>query len=480
MLDSPTTLPLIRNTIALVFWVTLGTVVVGVLLATLVACTDLPGKRFWMVAFTLPLGVPAFVSSYTWVAAGYEFFPRSTFIYGLRGATIVLVLSLYPYVYLPAVAALREMDASQEWVARALGRGPLQAYVEVTLPRLRRAVSGGALIVALHMLAEFGALELLRYRTLTTAIMQRATVLGSPDSARALSIVLALAALLLLAGDLLIFKSASTPVRVGGGVAQERIPWRLGRWSALLLAASTLVVAVSLGVPLYGMIKGALEIVGGQEVVDWSALGAATWTTAKYAVWTALVVALAALPISLLIVRWPGRLMVGIERAAWVAHSLPGAVVSLGLVYFAVRWAQPLYQTSALLIAGYAVLYLPIAIGAQRVGLENASETYDRISRTLGRGAIGTFLSVTLPLAMPGIVVGVMLVMLNVSKELTMTLLLRPTGSHTLASKLWTTTNGEVLDFTAAAPYAITIILITAVPTWLLIRGSLSSTRQRG
>ena len=481
MLDSPTTMPLIRNTIQLVVWVTLGTVVVGVLLAVLVTCTDLPWRRFWMVIFTLPLGVPAFVSSYTWVAAGYEFFPRSTFIYGLRGAVIVLVLSLYPYVYLPTVAALRDLDASQEWVARALGRGPIQAFIEVTLPRLRRAISGGALIVALHMLAEFGALELLRYRTLTTAIMQRATILGSPESARALSIVLALAALLLLAGDLFLFKSTSTPVRVGGGVAQERVPWRLGRWSSLLVVASALVVVVSLGVPLYGMVKGAIEIVGGNEVVDWGALGSATGTTAGYALWTAVVVALAALPISLLIVRWPSRWMVAIERAAWVAHSLPGAVVSLGLVYFAVRWANPVYQTSSLLVAGYAVLYLPIAIGAQRVGLENASETYDRISRTLGRGAIGTFLSVTLPLAMPGIVVGLMLVMLNVSKELTMTLLLRPTGSHTLASKLWTTTNGEVLDFTAAAPYAITIILLTAVPTWLLIRGSLStSLRGRG
>ncbi len=479
MLDSPTTVPLIKNTIWLVVWVTLGTVVIGVLLAVLVTATDLPWRRFWMVTFTLPLGIPAFVSSYTWVAAGYEWFPQSTFIYGLRGAVIVLVLSLYPYVYLPTVASLRELDASQEWVARALGRGPVRAFVEVTLPRLRGAISGGALIVALHMLAEFGALELLRYRTLTTAIMQRATVLGSPDSARALSIVLAIAALALLAADLLVFRASSSPVRVGGGVAQERVPWRLGAWKALAMPVSAAVVVVALGVPLYGMIRGAYEIVAGQEIVDWSALGAATTTTAEYALATAFVVALAALPISLLSVRYPGRLMVVVERAAWIAHSLPGAVVSLGLVFFAVRWLHPLYQTSALLVAGYAVLYLPIAIGAQRVGFQHATESYDRIARTLGRGPIGAFLSVTLPLAMPGIVVGLMLVMLNVAKELTMTLLLRPTGSHTLASKLWTTTNGEVLDFTAAAPYAITIVLVTAVPTYLLVRSSLSPSGRR-
>lgn len=479
LLSSPTTAPLIQNTIQLAFWVTLSSVVVGVLLAVLVTCTDLPGRRVWMVLFTLPLGVPAFVSTYTWVAAGYEWAPQSTFIYGLRGSVLILTLSLYPYVYLPTVAALRGLDASQESVARALGRGPVSAFLEVTLPQLRRAISGGALVIALHMLAEYGALELLRYRTLTTAIVQRATVLGSLDSARALSIVLTFGALILLAGDYLLFRSATTPVRIGGGVAQTRVPWRLGPWTPLMLLAAVTVVVVSLGVPLYGMGKGFVEIAFGTVSVDTGALLAATWTTARYAIAAALLVTLAALPISLLAVRYPGRRVLAIERASWIAHSLPGVVVSLGLVFFAVRWLHPLYQSSTLLVIGYSMLYLPIAVGAQRVGLTQASEQYDRIARTLGRSPVSTFISVTLPIALPGIVAGIMLVMLNVAKELTMTLLLRPTGAQTLATKLWTTTNGEVLDFTTAAPYAITMIAMTAVPTYLLIRTSLSPARSQ-
>jgi len=474
LLSTPTTIPLIRNTLLLAFWVTLSCVVLGVSLAVLVVCTDLPGRRVWAVLFTLPLGVPAFVATYTWVAAGYALTPQSTFIYGLRGSVIILTLSLYPYVYLPTVAALRGLDGNQEAVARALGRGPLLAFAEVTLPQLRRAISGGALIIALHMLAEFGALELLRYRTLTTAIVQRATVLGSLDSARALSIVLTFGALILLTGDYLLFRNASAPVRVGGGVSQSRVPWRLGILSPLYLLASTAVVAVSLGVPLYGMINGLYTIAVGRGTVDQGALLAATWTTIQYAVSAALLVTLAALPISLLVMRYPGRGVVLIERAAWVAHSLPGVVVSLGLVFFAVRWLHPLYQSSPLLVIGYAILYLPIAVGAQRVGIGQASVQYDRIARTLGRNPIATFLSVTLPLALPGVIAGAMLVMLNVAKELTMTLLLRPTGSQTLAIELWMTTNGEVLDFTAAAPYALTMIAMTAIPTWLLVHISLN------
>lgn len=477
LLSTPTTGMLIRNTLLLAFWVTLSCVVVGVSLAVLVVFVDLPFRRFWMVLFTLPLGIPAFVSTYTWVALGYQVAPSSTFLYGLRGAVLVLTLALYPYVYLPTVAALRGLDTGQESVARALGRGPVRTFFEVTLPQLRLPIGGGALIIALHMLAEYGALELLRFRTLTTAIVQRATVLGSLESARALSIVLTLGAIVLLAGDTFFFRTSRSTVRVGSGVARGRTRWEPGRMTAPLLLAAATVVAISLGVPLYGMLNGLYEIGKGRSVVDWQILADVTWNTARYAFATAALVTVAALPVSLLVVRHPGRTVLLAERATWVAHSLPGVVVSLGLVFFAVRWLHPLYQSSTLLVVGYAILYLPIAVGAQRGGIAQASVTYDHIARTLGRSPFAVFFSVTLPIALPGILAGIMLVILNVGKELTMTLLLRPTGVHTLATKLWSTTNGEVLDFTAAAPYAITMILLTAAPTWLLIRTSLSPAR---
>lgn len=478
VLQAPATTSLIRNTFLLAFWVTFSSVLLGVSLAVIVVRTAIPGRRAWMVLFTLPLGIPAFVATYTWVAAGYEFAPRSTFIYGLRGASIILTLSLYPYVYLPTVAALRGLDASQENVARALGRGPFRTFLEVTLPQLRRAISSGALIIALHMLAEFGALELLRYRTLTTSIVQRATVLGSPESARVLSIFLTVGALLLLAGDYLLFRSASAPVRTGSGAPQEPARWRPGAWSMPLMLVSAAVVVASLGVPLYGIFTGLANVVRGSTDLDTGDLLLATWKTSEYAALTALVVTIAALPISLLVVRFPGRAVLLIERAAWVAHSLPGVIVALGLVFVAVRWMHPFYQSSALLVLGYSILYLPIAVGAQRVGIEQASASYDRIARTLGHTPVSTFVRVTLPIAMPGIIAGIMLVILNVAKELTMTLLLRPTGAQTLATQLWATTNGEVLDFSAAAPYATIMLVMTAIPTYLLIRTSLSPARQ--
>lgn len=477
LLSAPSTGILVRNSILLSFWVTLCSVILGVSLAVLVVYANIPGRRLWMVLFTLPLGIPAFVSTYTWVALGYRVAPSSTFLYGLRGAVLVLTLALYPYVYLPVVAALRGLDTNQESVARVLGRGPYRTFFEVTLPQLRIPIGGGALIIALHMLAEYGAIELLRFRTLTTAIVQRATVLGSLDSARALSIVLTLFALALLVADALFFRSAQGPIRVGSGVSRPRSLWNPGKLSIPLLLIAASVVGISLGVPLFGMLSGLYQIGTGQATVDWQTLADVTWNTARYAFAAAALVTVAALPVSLLVVRYPSRSVFFVERATWIAHSLPGVVVSLGLVFFAVRWLHPLYQTSVVLIIGYAILYLPIAVGAQRSGIGQASVSYDQIARTLGRNPVSAFLSVTLPIALPGILAGAMLVILNVSKELTMTLLLRPTGVNTLATKIWTTTNGEVLDFTAAAPYAVTMLVLTAIPTYLLVRTSLSPTR---
>lgn len=473
-LSSPSVGTLVINTVWLTANVTLGSICLGIGLAVLVVRTDLPARQFWTVVFALPLGIPAFVTSYTWVAASYRIAPQSTVIYGLSGATLVLCLSVYPYVYLNVVAALQRLDPAQEEVARALGSGPLGAFFRATLPQLKTAIASGALIIALHMLAEFGAIELLRFQTLTTAIVLRVTVLSAPEAARALAIVLTFGSLILLAGDQWL-RGRPAPVYRSGGVPRPPSLWRLGLWKPVWIAACIGFTALSLGVPLVFMAIGlARRITQSSAGIDWAALGQAVFNTGAYGLATALAATVVALPVSMLAVRYPGRLATITERTTWIAHSLPGVVSSLALVYLSVRWIYPLYQTSALLVAGYIILFLPIAVGAQQAGIANAARQYDEMSRSLGLGPVQTFVRVTLPLALPGIVAGAMLLLLNTGKELTMTLLLRPTGSDTLATALWATTNGEVLDFSAAAPYAFALVLIAAIPAALLIRHALA------
>lgn len=472
-LDTPTTLPLLWNTVQLLLLVCLCTAVLGVGLAVLIARTTLPMPRVWTVLLTLPLGVPTFVGSYAWVAFSYEYFPGSDLIFGLRGAVLVLSLTLFPYVFLPVLTALRRLDPAQEEASRSLGNGPLSAFVRVTLPQLRPAIATGLLIIGLHMLAEFGAVQMLNYSTLTTAIVQRVTILGMPESARALAVVLAGGALVLLVIDRLL-RGRARPVNTGRGAQRPPMKWRLGWATPLCLLVCLAVVGAALAVPLWvtgsGLIRHAR---GAGDDIDWGGLWEATGNTAQWAGAAALVATACALPITLLAVRYPGRLSGAIERSTWVAHALPGVIMALALVYISVRWAFPLYQTSTLLVVGYVVMFLPLAVGSQQVGVAQASVQLDEMSRSLGKGPVTTFSRITVPLSLPAIGVGALLVGLDAGKELTTTLLLRPTGEHSLATALWSTTNGEVLDFTAAAPYGLMLLLVGAVPAVLLARSTL-------
>jgi iron(III) transport system permease protein len=126
------------------------------------------------------------------------------------------------------------------------------------------------------------------------------------------------------------------------------------------------------------------------------------------------------------------------------------------------------------------ILFLPLAVGYQRVGLEAARQVYDDVAASLGARPIRSFLRIDLPLAIPGFVAGAILVGLDASKELTTTMMLVPFNTSTLSTQLWATTNGEALDFTAAAPYASVLMGLGCAPVYLLVRHALRELGVRG
>jgi iron(III) transport system permease protein len=208
-------------------------------------------------------------------------------------------------------------------------------------------------------------------------------------------------------------------------------------------------------------------------VVDWGQVGSATSTTISYAVVAALVATVVAAPVSWRVVRRPSVASTLTERTVWVAHAIPSAILALALVYLATRLAPSLYKTPVVLITAYVVLFLPLAVANQRVGLESTRRAYDDVAASLGAKPTTTFVRVTLRLASPGFFAGALLVALDASKELTTTLMLLPYHAHTLSSQLWATTNGESLDFTAAAPYAAMLVALGTPPVYLLVRQTL-------
>ncbi|HWF74769.1 MAG TPA: ABC transporter permease subunit, partial [Solirubrobacteraceae bacterium] len=154
------TATLLWDTVSLTAVVTVLCAVIGTLAAWFVERTDLPGRRIWAVLVVVPVGIPDFVTSFGWKSI----FPS---LGGFWAAALVMTLAVYPLVYLPVAASLRSADPAQEEVARSLGLGRVATFWRVTLAQVRLAVLGGCVLVALVMLAEYGAFEILGFRTFT-------------------------------------------------------------------------------------------------------------------------------------------------------------------------------------------------------------------------------------------------------------------------------------------------------------------------
>jgi iron(III) transport system permease protein len=178
-----------------------------------------------------------------------------------------------------------------------------------------------------------------------------------------------------------------------------------------------------------------------------------------------------ALPIAALAARYRGRLASTLESLGMIGHALPGIVVGLSLVFFALAVVPSLYQSVAVLVFGYVVLFLPKSIGTVRAGISAVPPRLASVARTLGLSPWQAWWRVTARLAMPSVGVGALLVAIATMKELPATLLLRPTGVTTLATELWSRT--VIFEFGAAAPYAAALVLVAALPAVALsgVRG---------
>lgn len=448
---------LLVNTLTLLAGVTVACAIAGTLLAWLLERTNLWGRRAWGVVLCLPFAVPSFVSSFTWVSlsSGFE---------GLGGAILVMSLSKYPLVFLPVAATLRNLDHSLEESGRLLGATRRQLFFRVTLPLLWPAILTGSLLIALHMLVEFGALAILNVRTFTTAIYQQFELEFSNANAAMLSAVL----LVLCMGFLwleLKARGRARHVRTGQGVARRAAPLRLPAWGIPLAQGFCLALAVlGSGVPL--VMLGYWLVQGTSAAFPALAIGKALLSSLGLSLAGAAVCLALALPVGLLVVRYRGTLALWAERLPYLLHALPGLVIALTLVYFALHFVPVLYQTTLLLIVAYALLFLPLAQGPVRTALTKAAPQLEEAARTLGAGAFMAFCKVTLPIIFPALAAAFALVFLDAMKELTATLLLSPTGTTTLATEVWAHTSN--MEFAAAAPFAALLILVSGLPVYLL------------
>jgi iron(III) transport system permease protein len=459
LIDRSLTAQLLWNTVRLGVVVSLLCTVLGTGAAWLVERTNLPGRGIWAVLLVVPLAIPDFVVSFGWASLSND-------VAGFRGAVLVMTLSLYPLVYLPVAASLRNADPAQEEVARSLGAGSLKTFWRVTIGQARIAILGGCVLVVLVMLAEYGAFEILGYQTFTTEIFTEFSVSFDVPAACALSLVLIALSLLVLGAE----SGGRRRGRVSrvSRTAQRATPrHRLGLWTAPVLVLLGVVVLLSLGVPVgsaaYWWASGTNQPFTGTSLLS------ATGYTAAYSAAAAAIATAMALPVAILAIRHGGRVAKMVERSTYLVLAIPGVVIALSLSYFSERYGDGIgYQSAPMLVIAYAIMFFPLALVGVRASVAQVPPGLEDVARSLGQRRLAVFWRVTRPLVTPGLAAAFCLVFLSAVTELTATLILVPTGVQTLATQFWN--YQQNLAYGQAAPFALLMIAIAAVPSYVLGR----------
>lgn len=471
VLGSPHISAVIARSLLLAAGLGLGSAALAIALAWLTHATDLPGRRVFQVALVLPLAVPSYVTGFVVIAlfgptglwatvASATGLPQPPEVQGLFGVVLALAPA-YPLALLPLQAALARMDPALWEAARSLGDTPRRAFVRVMLPSLRAPAAAGGLLVALYVLSDFGAVSLLRYPTLSYVVYLRYKTPFAREEAAGFALLLAAAAIVLMVGYRAL--RGRHPHPSGAGVARRWRPVALGRWRWPAAALCAAVVAYGVVVPMvvvgWWLVRG---VAAGNPVG--AAIGPA-WTTVVVAAAAALAVLAVAAPPALLARLGNPRFAAWVRGCTQAGYALPGIVVAIAMVAFAVQWVPAIYQTLALLVFAYAVRFLPLAVETLGDGVERQSPRLLDAARALGCTARQAWLRVAIPSLRPAIAAAGLAVFISVVKELPVTLLLAPPGTTTLATRIWSLTAEAY--FTAAA-LPVLLLLVLAVAALLL------------
>lgn len=469
---------MILATVLLLSTVVSGTIILGTSLAWLVSACQFPGRRLVGWLLVTPLAIPGYVGGFVWL-------DTLSGVVGARGVrslwlcAAVLVMSLYPYVYLFARAAFADQGADALAAARSLGSGPWQTFLRISLPSARPAIAAGAALVAMETLTDIGTVRLFNVSTLADGVMRVWFGTGDLGAATELASALTGAAILLIALERLLRRG----VRRSRGAAEKPMsPRSLTRGGSFAVLGATLaVLAVAVVVPIVRLVDWTFESIrAGTAVTVAGGIGHHAGNTLLLA-GTATVVAIVIGTLLALTVAHRGRLARGIGRLSTVGYAMPGPVVAVGAVVMLAALDRRGWLPSEFFLVGSLIgLVFALVVRFLAVGYQGVEASLDRVppatvesARVLGAGSLRTAMSIELPAARFGILAAMALLSVDIIKELPITLLLRPFGVDTLSVWVWQATS-ESLWAQAAVP---SLVMVTV---GMLAVGALLAALERG
>ena len=485
----------ISSSLLLMLGVGTGSLLLGVPTAWLTSVCRFPGHKWLAWALLLPLAVPAYIIAYTYTGLLDFAGPVQTLIrdltglsYGeywffevrsLPGAIVMLSLVLYPYVYLMSRAAFLEQSANTLEVSRSLGYSHTRSFFKLALPLARPAIVAGVTLALMETLADYGTVKYFGVASFTTGIMR--TFNGFGDAAAASQ----LASVLLLFVTCLILLERYSRRRISYHSSGIR---KASNRKIELNKKQGVLAALVCFLPVFlGFIVPGLQLtywaIFSSEGIDSSFIQLA-WNSLYLAALAALIAVVLAL-----ILAYASRLnkRKAVQASVTVAglgYALPGTIIAIGIIIpFAwldhkiIAWVQEVFEvrfglilsgTLFALLFAYTVRFMAVSLGAVQSGLGKITPSLDAAGRSLGYKPMDVLRKIHLPLMKSSVLTALLIVFVDVLKELPATLILRPFNFNTLAVRAFELASDERLA--DAAPASLMIVLVGLVPVILLSR----------
>lgn len=484
------------TTLFLVVAVSLGTLMIGTLSAWLVTMTQFPGSRWIEVALVLPLAFPAYVLAYAYThildhpgivqttlrnVTGWG--PRDYWFPEVRspgGAAVMLILVLYPYVYLLARAAFLQQSATTFLAARTLGQSALGAFWKVSLPVTRPAIAGGMLLAVMETIADYGTVSYFGVQTFATGIYT--SWFSMADRAAAAQLALCLLGFALLLATLERMQRGRARYHATGKRHERLDPIPLKGWRSWAASLFCLIPVIG-GFAMPVLILGTMAF-GSEQNLFSSRYLAFVQNSLTLAGVAAVVTVCAAVCVGFFQRLSPGPSATASAHLARLGYAVPGGVIAVGLmVPFAAidngldAWMRESFGVSTgllftgsiwLLVIAYMVRFLAAALSAYEGGMSTMHSNIDAVARTLGQSPVRTLRRVHLPILRPSLLTALLIVFVDVMKELPATLIMRPFNFDTLAVQAHRLASDERLE--GAAVPSLIIVAVGLLPVILICR----------
>ncbi|OCL25817.1 iron ABC transporter [Orenia metallireducens] len=471
----------IINSAVLVLFTGFFSILIGLIPAWLITQYQFPFRNFFKWSLILPLAIPPYIGAYTYNGLlnytgviqtslrnyfGISVNPIYFDIMNIKGAIFIYTIFLFPYIYIITRSFLAKQSASLVEAARTLGRSSFEIFWYIILPITRTAIVAGGSLVVLEVLNDYGVVKYFGITTFSTAIFKTWFGMGDLISAVRLSALL----MIFVFGVLLIEKFSRGGKRFSYSTTKVRPLSRTklsGIKAFLVSALCSLIFVIGFLIPTL-------------QLLYWSWLSYAKILDVDFfifsfnSIFVALLASILIIIISIIVantVRISDNILAKVySKVAILGYSIPGAVIAVGILLFFIGLDKfigsgklILTSTILMLIFAYIIRFLAIGYNSIESGFDKVGKSFFEASRTLGLGITKTFFKVDLPMIKPAVISGFLLVLIEILKELPLTLILRPFNFDTLASKAFEYASDEMIHEAAISSIIIIFICCLAI-----------------